>query len=167
MDKIKIGIIIGTHGLKGELKIKSLSDFNNERYKKGNILLIEFNKDIIKLEVKNMRIHKTNVLVEFKDYNDINMVEKYIGSNVYIMVEDLHSLEEDEVYYFQLKDCEVYDEENNILGRVIEIIETGANAVLRVNDGSKEFLLPYVKNFIVSTDTKDKKIVAHLIEGMK
>ena len=51
MDKVKVGKIVGTHALKGELKIRSNSDFSNERFKKGNSLYIRYHGNDIELEI--------------------------------------------------------------------------------------------------------------------
>ena len=81
--------------------------------------------------------------------------------------DELQELDEDEVYFYQLLDCQVVDEEENELGKVVEIIETLAHDTLRVrNAEGKEVLIPYVDAFIVDTDIELKKIVVHVIEGL-
>ena len=62
MDKVKVGKIVGTHALKGELKIRSNSDFSNERFKKGNSLYIRYHGNDIELEIISSRFHKNNYL---------------------------------------------------------------------------------------------------------
>lgn len=160
---IKIGVIVNTHGLKGELKVKSLSDFNEIRFQIGKELLILYQNAFTSVKIASFREHKGMVYISFVDHQDINLVEKYKGSELFINSEDRHELEEDEVYYSDLMGCDVYDEENHMLGKVEDIIETGANAVLRVN---KRILIPYVKDFIVDVDVKEKKIIIHVVEGL-
>ena len=46
MDYIKIGKIVNTRGIKGELKIHSLTDFQNDRYKKGNTIYIYYQHQV-------------------------------------------------------------------------------------------------------------------------
>ncbi len=69
-------------------------------------------------------------------------------------------------YFFELKNCEVFDEEGNKLGIVSEVLDTNANAILRVKGVKGDILIPYVKAFVVSFSREDKKIVVHLVEGM-
>ena len=63
MNKTYIGKIIGTFGIKGELKVYSESDFIQERFKKGNEIILKSNKTEITVKVSSCRIHKNNVLI--------------------------------------------------------------------------------------------------------
>lgn len=163
MDIIKVGTIVNTHALKGELKVYSVSDFNKMRFKKGNELYISYRKQYEKVTVQSYREQKGMVFVSFVGLNDINMVEKYKNCDLYVDREDIEDLDTDEVYYHDLMNCEVYDEENNLLGNVEDILETGANAVLRVN---KSILIPFVDAFIKDVDIENKRIVIHKMEGL-
>lgn len=163
MDKIRVGVIVNTHALKGELKVKSFSDFDADRFAKGSKLLIEYRREIIEVVVKNARESKGFILVLFEGLEDINLVEKYKGCELFVLKEDLPELEEDEVYYHDLMGCDVYDEEGNHLGKVENVLETGANAVLRVNE---KILIPFVKAFIKENDFKNKKIVINKMDGL-
>lgn len=160
---IKIGVIANTHALKGEVKIKSFSEFNDVRFAKGNKMYISFQNTMKEVIVKEYREVKEMVYVKFDGYDSINDVEQYKGCEISIDENELHDLEENEFYYFQLMGCVVFDEENNELGIVEDVLETGANAVLRVN---KTILIPYVNDFIISTDIKNKKIIIHKMDGL-
>lgn len=165
--QIEVGKIINTHGIKGELKIISKSDFEEERFAVGQVVNIQFGKELLPMEVASFRRHKGCLLVAFKDLLNINLVEKYKGCVVSVDADGLHELDEDEVYFYQLMDCQVVDEAGNVLGKVVAIIETMAHDTLRIrNDEGKEVLIPYVDAFIVDVDVESKKIVVHLIEGL-
>ncbi|MEF9920094.1 MAG: ribosome maturation factor RimM [Erysipelotrichaceae bacterium] len=166
MDEIKIGVICGTHGLKGEVSVKSLSDFDEIRFKKGNVVYLKEN-ELIPLTIKTMRVHKDRVLLSFEGFDDINDVEKWKNLLLVIDKGNLHQLDGDDVYYFQLRNMQVYDDENQYLGEVKELIETGANLVLRIDDGTTSFLMPYVSVFVKETNVKDNKMKVHLLEGMR
>ena len=79
MEYLRIGVIVNTFGLKGEVKIKSFSDFDDERYKKNNEVLVFYNNQYISLKVNTYRVNKGMNIVSFIDHNDINLVEKYKG----------------------------------------------------------------------------------------
>ena len=87
MEKLKIGKIVGTHALKGELKIRSFSDFNDQRFVVGHKLYL--NEIVDPFIIKTVRVHKGNYLISFEGLQDINLVEKYVGYNVYGLKEDV------------------------------------------------------------------------------
>lgn len=163
MDKVRVGQIINTHGIKGEVKVKSFTDFEDLRFKKGNTVYLD---DEI-LEIHSFRIHKGFVLLTFKGYQNINDVEKWKGKELFVSIDDLHELEENENYYYELSDCNVYDEEAHLLGTVSELIETPAHLILRVSSADKkDLLIPFVEQFILDVDSDEKKIIVRVLEGM-
>lgn len=161
MDKLKIGKILGTHALKGELKIRSNSDFNEQRFIVGHRLLIENqNEEFI---IKTVRFHKGNYLVSFDGLQDINLVEKYIGLNVYGYKDDIE-LEEDEYFYGDLIGC-VLKQDDRKIGEVVSVFNNGAHDILSVQTDKKTVSIPYVDAFIDGIDIENKIINVHLIKG--
>lgn len=165
MKQIKIGVLVNTHGLKGEVKVKPMTDFPDIRFQKGNTINIQYQDKLIPVAIKHVREQKDLLLLTFEEYDDINQVESFKGSVLSIDESQLHELEEDEAYYFELQDCEVYDETDHLIGTVCEVIETGANAVLRVR-GEREYLIPYVKAFVTDFDAQTKRITVKMVEGL-
>lgn len=167
MEYILIGVIANTFGIKGELKIKSYSDFDKERYKKGNTVFIEYNNEYLPFVVHSFREHKGMSIVAFKDYLDINLVEKYKGSNIYFDKAKIKPSKNGEFYWFELKGLSVYDDKDNFLGKVLRVEETGANSNLRVEKEDKStFLVPYIKQFILNIDIENNRIIIKIIEGL-
>ncbi|MCF0115554.1 MAG: ribosome maturation factor RimM [Erysipelotrichaceae bacterium] len=166
MDYIKIGTLVNTFGLKGEVKILSCTDFEEERFEEGNTVYVENNGTYLPFVVESYRNHKGNPLVSFKDYQDINLIEKYKGCDIYFNMDDIPELE-DGYYFFELKGLKVYDEENHYIGEVIEVEETGANNNLRIlKEEGNSVLVPFVEPFIVDVDLDEEKIMIHVIEGL-
>ncbi len=163
MEKINIGHIVNTFGLKGELKVESYTDFPKKRFEKGQKLLIEQNGKFIEVICKNMRIHKDYLLVQFEGLEDINLVEKYKDCDIYISKEYIHQLNSGEYYFFELKGCSVYQNEEKI-GEVIGV-EEGYQTVIRIKIGQKETLVPFVPAFIKKVNVEEKRIDVELIEG--
>ena len=168
MNYIRIGTVINTHGLKGELKISSESDFDDIRYKKGNTVYLECEAGMKPFQVQTYRVHKGFPLVSFTDHTDINLVEQYKGCGVYIDAKDRQDLPEGEYYRDQLEGLCAVDEEGASLGTVVAVEETmGAQNNLRIRDPEgKEFLVPNVPAFVVKVDLSEKKIVIRRIEGL-
>ena len=165
MQYIKVGVICATHGLKGELSIKELTAFGEERFKKGAKLYIRTNREYVPLQVASMRRHKGRLLVSFAGYADINLVEGWKKALLYIKEEDVAPLSEDEAYYWQLKECKVYDEAGAV-GEVKELIETGAQVVLRIRFEEEELRVPFVKVFFPKIDIPSRKLYLNRMEGL-
>lgn len=165
MDKIKIGKIVGTHGLKGEVKIRSNSDFSEERFKKGNFLIVRYQENDIELEIVSSRVHKSNYLISFKDNQDINLVEKFIGSFVYGF-KDKELLDDDEYFYDDLIGLEVSSTDGKMIGAVTSIYDNGRHDILNIDHNGKNVAIPYVDAFIKSVDMDNKVITVELIKGL-
>ncbi|XMB67389.1 ribosome maturation factor RimM [Mycoplasmatota bacterium zrk1] len=162
MEFIKFGKLVNTHGLRGEVKINSKSDFKSERFKKGNKLYIDKS---IEVTVKSHRTHKNLDLVMFEEYSNINDVEKYKGLDVFVKKDNIKKLDEDEYYFFELEGLDVF-ENNQYLGKVKEIRENPANPILILSTESKDVMIPFVSEFIIKVDIDNSRIDISTIEGM-
>lgn len=165
MEKLKIGKIVGTHALKGELKIRSSSDFSEERFQKGKSVYVSYDKQMLTFEIVTVRVHKGNYLVTFKDHLDINLVEKYIGSFVYAD-KDEELLEEGEYYIEDIIGCEVVSDDGKALGKVTDVLDNGRHDNLVVNGNYGKVVIPYVDAFIVAENMEQKQLIVKLIPGM-
>lgn len=162
--QLKIGTIVNTHGIKGEVKVYPSTDSIEQRFAKGEIVICQFGKQLLSFTIASCRIHKGMVLVTFDGYNNINDVEKYKGCD--LLVEVNGSEEGGDFYYFELEGCDVYYQENKI-GKVVEVLETQAHEILRIQrDGQNDLLLPYVDRFILDVDVDEKRMDIDVIEGM-
>ena len=143
MKFINIGKIVNTHGIKGELRILSDFKYKDKVFKKDFKFYI--GKDKEELIVNSYRHHKIFDMVTFNDLNDINLVLKYKGKEVYINEEDLDL--DGEIYIDNLLGYKVLVGDKDI-GVVTEVMHMKANDVLRVG----EVLIPYVKEFIIKIE---------------
>ena len=163
MEFIKIGKIINTFGIKGELKVDSYTDFIDERFKKDTTVYIGEEK--IPYVMKNYRIHKGFLIIQFKDNEDINLVEKYKNMFIYKSKDDIKPLKEGEYYFSDLKDLDVYSKEM-LVGRVIKV-ESGISCnYLRILVDDIEKLVPFLPVFIDKVDLENKRIYIKEIEGL-
>ncbi|HJV44115.1 MAG TPA: ribosome maturation factor RimM [Bacillota bacterium] len=164
-----VGKIVNTHGIKGEVKIISFTDFPEERYRKNNNLLLSHPSlsEPIPVTVESARFHKNSYIVKFRQFNNINEVEKFKGGMVKVAEGDRQELEEDTFYYDEIIGCNVISDTGERLGQIHEILATGANDVWVVkNDQGKEILLPYIEECILEVDVEEKIIKVHIMEGL-
>ena len=166
MEYIKIGAIANTHGLRGTVKVKSFTDFKEERYKKGNTLYIFFKNEYIPVTVTKMKTVKGLEYIDFKEFTHINEIEKFKGSELFIHQKDVHKIkEEDEFYYTDLIGCEVFTDAP--IGIVKDIREYPQGEYLVINtETKKNVLIPFLKQFIKDVDLDNKIIYISEWEGL-
>lgn len=165
MDLKLVGTIVTTHGIRGEVKVKSDTSFS--RFEVGNTLYLKKDGQLEKIVIDSHRVHKDLDLIKFNNLNNINDVLKYIGFELYVDVEDLDELEDDEYYYDDLIDLDVYDNQNNLIGKVIDISEVPQGIILEVKRPNKEIsLIPFVEEFIDNINLEEGKIIIIPIEGL-
>jgi 16S rRNA processing protein RimM len=161
---IRVAKIVNTHALKGECKLYLYTDEIKERFAKGSVLYLKDGKE---LKVKAFRVQKNLGYAFFEGINHINDAEPLKGYELFVKEEELPQLDEDEFYYHQLIGCDVYNQNQEKLGVVSELLETGANLVLRVSHEEESFLLPFVKAFVLDVNIADKKITIQEMEGLR
>lgn len=160
MDKIYLGKIVSTHGIKGELKIISDFPYKEKAFIVGNTLWIEKKE----YQIRTYRHHKIYEMVTLNDFHNINEVEYLLKKKVYIKREDL-SLGEEEVLEEELLTyCVILDQE---VGKITEIfLASKTNKILRIEIHNKEILIPWNSPNIIKIDKKNKKLYIKVIDGM-
>ncbi|AJC23975.1 ribosome maturation factor RimM [Bacillus velezensis] len=164
-----VGKIVNTHGIKGEVRVISKTDFAEERYKPGNTLYLfaEGAAEPIKVTVSAHRLHKQFHLLQFKEMPSLNEVEHLRNMVIKVPEEDLGELEEDEFYFHEIIGCEVVSEDGELIGTVKEILTPGANDVWVVaRKGKKDALIPYIASVVKDININKKKIKIHVMEGL-
>ncbi len=151
-DFMSVGQIGKTHGLKGEVKVFSLTD-NLERFKKLKSVYID--GEIRKIE--GCKLQHDKAILKIEGIDSIEQAELY--RNKYLMVsrENAIKLPEGSYYVADLLDCSVYEEGGEELGKVYDVLHTPGNDVYWVK-GNKEVLIPVLKEIVLSVDT-DKGVI--------
>lgn len=158
MKKYLIGKIINTHGVRGEVLIKPLTDFN--RFVKDKEV---FTLDPqINLKIKKVRHHNKGFLVSFYDYDNISLVINLKGLSLY--TNEKPNLLEDEYHYNELVGLEVYNQDNVLRGVIKDVLEVPQGHLLRIEVGETKKLIPFNKQFI--KEVKDDHLIINEIEGL-
>ena len=168
MNYFNVGKIVNTQGLQGELRVLSVTDFSEERFKKGSRLSIfdDKNQFVMEVEIASHRKQKNFDIVKFKGLYHINDVEKYKGCSLKVAEEDLSDLEEDEFYYHEIIGLDVYEGEQ-LIGQIKEILQPGANDVWVVaRKGKRDLLLPYIPPVILKVDIPNGRVEVDIMEGL-
>ncbi|MCR2820743.1 ribosome maturation factor RimM [Lederbergia panacisoli] len=169
MNWFNVGKIVNTHGIKGEVRVISKTDFPEERYSPGSLLYLFLpkSKEPIKLIVKSHRTHKNFDLLTFENYSNISDVEMWKEGILKVSEEQLNELSEGEYYFYEIIGCTVVTVDDEEIGIVKEILTPGANDVwvVKHKDG-KEFLIPYIDDVVINISTEDQRIIINPIEGL-
>ncbi len=145
-DKLYIGYICGTHGIKGELKVLSDFEKKEQAFKVNNKIMI----DNIEHTITSVRNHQNKILITIDSLHNINDVLEYVKKEIYIKRENLNLdsyLMEDLIGFKVIEDEE--------LGIVKNILINKAGYLLEID---KNFYIPFVSYYIKEVDVKNKKI---------
>ncbi|EKB57760.1 ribosome maturation factor RimM [Falseniella ignava] len=169
MTYYKIGRLVNTFGIRGEVKVIVDSDFPEERLAQGATLYILKDDQPIAVTVQSARQHKGSYIVAFEEYQDINQVECYKGSWLAIEASQQQALEEDHYYYHQIEGLKVYTVGGEHLGQIKEILALGSNDVWVVKPaqaGRRDILLPYIGDVVKEVDLTNQRVTVELMEGL-
>lgn len=168
-DYFTVGVIANTHGLRGEVKVVSRTDFPDKRFVKGSRLLVEAGQGtpLLSVTLGSARQHGTAYLVAFEGYDHIDQVERFKGSTLVVPRDQLVKLPEGEYFFHELVGCSVFDDEGSMLGTLVEVLTPGANDVyvVRTPEG-RSILLPAIRDCIRRVDSASKRVDVHIMPGL-
>lgn len=164
-SRLRIGKIGKTHGIRGELRINSLTDFP-DRFE--GMTQVYVNDEL--MEIKSVRYQNDVVLMSFKGVETREEAACLTGRYLLVNREDAVELEEGEYYTIDIIGLEVYDEETGShIGTVTDVISTGSNDVYvtkPIEKGMKDILIPALKTVVSKIDIAGGRMVVTLPEEL-
>lgn len=165
-ERLQVGVISSTHGVRGEVKVFPTTDDLN-RFKKLKEVILVSGKIEKVLKITSVKFFKQFAILKFDGIDSLNDVEIYRGAQLFVNRKNAVKLEKDEYFIADLIDLLVVDEEENEIGILTDVMKTGANDVYIVkNSDGKEILFPAIKECILNIDFKNKKMKVHIMEGL-
>jgi len=158
-----IGRVLRPHGVRGELRLALLTDYP-ERLPLHPVFYL--GDDEKPYRVERVRLQQGAALVKLAGCDDRDAAEALRGQWVQIPIEDAVPLEEGEYYTFQLIGIEVVTDHGESLGRVVEVLETGANDVYVVHGPRGEVLLPAIEDVVRELDVPARRMVVSPLPGL-
>lgn len=164
----EIGVITGTHGIKGTMRVFPTTQ-EPSRFERLKEIIVEIRGKQETFHIQKVAYHKQFVLLTVKEITDINVAELYKNGRILIPDALAIPLEEDEYYTRDLYGLQVVTEDGEVLGELVKIYETGANDVYAVQKeaGDKELLIPAIKDCIKKVDLEAGIMTVHLLEGLR
>lgn len=164
-EYIESGKFVGTHGVRGTLRVQPWCDSPD--------FLLAFKKVFLKekegfspIKVKSSKVHGNVVLMDIENVTSIEDAEKLRNKVLYVSRKEI-KLEEGQYLICDLLGCKVYDSKTNaLLGEISDVSKTGANDVWHIKSGEKEYLIPVIPSVVEKVDTENEKIVITPLDGI-
>jgi 16S rRNA processing protein RimM len=163
-----VGRILGAHGLRGEVKVESYTDFE-DRFNAGQQLLL--GDELQVTEISTSRAHKGIFLLGFNEIRDRPAADLLHNEWLYIPEEAAMQLDEDSFWVHDIIGLNVQTESQERLGEVVDVLFTGANEVYIVRpipgiNQDRELLIPALAEVIRSVDLEAGAVTVRLLPGM-
>lgn len=161
-EKICLGAIVGVHGIRGEVKVKSFSDDEKNLVRYGEVCDECGNKTF---SLKIVGHSKDLLRVKIKGVDDRTTAETLIGTGFYIKRNSLPELKDDEFYHTDLIGLNAQNKNGDILGKVNALYNFGAGDILevRLNDNSLE-MVPFTSAFVPEINIKNGYIIVEMMQ---
>ena len=161
-----IGSVMGSHGIKGELKIKPLTD-DLERFYDLSYVLVCQQKKITEYTINHVRIHKNIILLTLEGINDRNTSDLLRGASIEIRRKDAVNLEVDEFFITDLIGLQIVSETGDIIGTVNDVLQTtGSVDTLEIQMPNKKIYVPFRGIYFPDVDILEGKIIANIPEDL-
>jgi 16S rRNA processing protein RimM len=166
MDMVRVGEICGTYGYRGEVKVVPMTDFP-ERFQGLSKIGVMNQSGVRWMEIESLRNHNQFIVMKLKGIDAKEEAALLTRSFLVVDESEVYPLPEGTYYIFQLIGLEVWDQEKGSLGRLTEVLETGANDVYVVR-GEKygEVLIPAIQDVVLSVNLETNKMEVRLLPGL-
>ena len=164
-DLLKVGVITTTHGIRGEVKVYPTTDA--DRFLDLEYVLLDTGREKRKLEIENVKYFKNLVILKFRGIDNINDIEIYTKCDLLVTRDNAVKCEPGEYFICDLIGLTVVTDEGNTLGKLTDVIETGANNVYEVTaPGGRVYYLPVIDECILAHDLDNKTVTVHVLKGL-
>ncbi len=165
-ELLEVGVVIGTHGLRGDLKIRPLPTGLLALPGAREVYLEDSAGQFARYETVRSSPHKQNVLLRLAGLERFDDVESLVGLSVWMHQDDLPALAADQFYWTDLDGLEVVDRQQGVLGRVVGMFSTPAHDILEVDGPLGEVLIPAIEPFLEKVDREQGQLFVNLPQGL-
>lgn len=166
-ELFQVGTVIGTHGLRGDLKVRPLTQGSASLLEARTLSLRQAGReDCASYRLKKASVHKGNILLRLEGLESIDAVAPLKGAEVFMPLADLPEAEEDESYWYELQGAEVMDQRLGLIGTLEDVFTTPAHDVYVVQGRYGEVMIPAVDEFILEFDAQSACLRVDLPLGL-
>lgn len=163
---VSVAYIASTHGLKGDVKVIQLSNDQERIYSLSNIVIIQRNGEKQESFIKKVRAVKGGFAVSLANIMTVTDAQQLVGSYIAVPENEVPVLGKDTWYHYDIIGIEVFTTDGQCLGKIEDIISTGSNDVYIIRGNDHEYLIPAIRNVIKDVDTKGRRMVIALMDGL-
>ena len=161
---LEVGKITNVHGIMGEVRVQPWADSPD--------FLCQFKTLYVDsshwpIQVERARVHKNMVILKFKEFNNINEIEKYKGKDLLIRRDQAVKLAPNENFITDLIGLKVVTDEGKEFGTLTDVLQTGANDVYVIESlEGKEYLFPAIPQCILDVNLESQMVTVHILDGL-
>ncbi|MGL6107431.1 ribosome maturation factor RimM [Romboutsia sp.] len=165
LTHFKIGKIVSTQGLKGEVRVYSYTD---DIYRFDELKDFYLGKDLEnKWDVEKVRYKGNMIIMKIKGIETVEEAEKLRDKFMYVSREESRDLKEGEYFIADMIGIDVYTVDGEHIGVLDDVLQYAANDVYLVkNSEGKEFMIPAIMKFVPTIDMNERKMIIDPIKGM-
>jgi len=164
-DCFQLGYIVKPHGIHGAFTI-SLDTDNPEYYEEMESVYVEYQQKLVPFFIESIKLSGSKATLKFQDLDGIELAAQYKGCALYLPLDMLPRLEENQFYYHEIIGYRVIDQAVGEIGKVKNIYEANGNDLFVIDYKNKEILVPVKDEFIHKLDKKDTTIFLNLPDGL-
>ena len=167
-----VGLITSCHGINGQVKVKSLSDFEERFLKPGIRWIQKENEHPKKIELSSgfKQSGKETFVIKFQGINTRDRAEQLKKYKILVKTNKLPKLKKDEFHLLELINLQVKTLENDqlkIIGKVINLENEKNNLlVIELFKNQKKVLVPFVKEIVPVVDIKNNFLIINPPKGL-
>jgi 16S rRNA processing protein RimM len=165
--RISVARIAKTQGNRGEVAADLLTDFPERFTRLRQVLLEKPGEGSLELVLESCWFHKNRVILRFQGINSIDQAKKLAGYEVTVSEAERVSLPAGTYYQHDLRGCSLVGKSGEDYGEVIEVVQYGPNYLLRIKGAAKEFLVPFVDNYLLEINLQERVLRCDLPEGLE
>lgn len=163
---LRVGVISSTHGVRGEVKVYPTTD-DIRRFDYLEETILDTGKEYITLHVTGVKYFKNMVILKFREFENVDQVIPYKGMDLLVTRENAIPLKDGQQFIADLIGCDVVTDKGENLGKLTDVLKTGANDVYVVKmENGREVLLPVIEQCILEKDIEHKIVRVHVMKGL-
>ncbi len=163
---MEVGVVVGAHGIRGDLKIRPLPTGEMALSAACELLLRDPSGQLTPHRIVHSTPHKQFILISLEDLKHLDDARALVGQTLFVRRQDIPERSDGQYYWCELEGLTVVDRRRGMLGKIEAMFATPAHDILVVSDLRGEVLIPSIPPFIDRVDPESKVLLVDLPDGL-